>query len=384
MCREVIINGTIWCDDHTDVYVGSPDKVRNLVQSQNHPKTATLREIQADCCDYLYFVCWSNDSGENGFIAQLDGDVRITTGNPHWQVYATSSDKDFANTRPSEKEVNSFIKKATCENAWQYPKVGQKNDGSKQPFKQVSGVDANANFFWYDSERDTRNRYPSAPYVPFVEIPDGSSHDEFLIFRIPVSVLYPESCQDCDCCKDEGCCGTCSTERSEQEAVVSDRANGKSFTINAKGNNSRRCKEAYSEESCSFVDIPKIEPCFHLHWGDAAGDKIEEHDTEIVYLTICNPYQNIQFKGLTITQVLITPTSPLTPSGELAMQIVPDKLIHFQCLGNCACLSREFTLLTRGIRAGTYELTFEYCVEEVLILNEKTGKSDFDIEVVAS
>ena len=112
MCREVIINGTIWCDDHTDVYVGSPDKVRNLVQSQNHPKTATLREIQADCCDYLYFVCWSNDSGENGFIAQLDGDVRITTGNPHWQVYATSSDKDFANTRPLEKEVNSFIKKA--------------------------------------------------------------------------------------------------------------------------------------------------------------------------------------------------------------------------------------------------------------------------------
>ena len=387
MCKKVYVHGNIWCDDNADVYIGNNKQVNNLVLSQNYPSTESFEELQVDCCDYLYFVCWSNDVGRNGLIADLHGSSDVYTGNNHWQVYATGSDKDYSTTRPLKTEVNAFIKKATCEHAWQSPAVGQKNNGTNEPFPSVLGIDQKANFIWYDSGNDTRNRYPTAPFVPFVAIATsstGPTHDEFLIFRIPVNVIHPEECQDCNCCEGSDCCSKCGEKIASQEEIVSGRAVKKSFTINAEGNNNKRCKGAYSEKTCSELDIPKIEPCFYLHYGDSSSDKLEEHDTEVVYLTICNPYKNIEFKGLTITEVILSPPSPLTPDGELAMRIVPDRLVHFNCLKGCSCASREFTILARGIRAGKYNIEFKYCVDEVLVLNEHIGSCNFDIDIVSS
>ncbi|MEM7086786.1 MAG: hypothetical protein AAF489_11420 [Bacteroidota bacterium] len=387
MCKKVYVYGNVWCDDQLDLYIGNEKKVTNYILSQNYPSTAAFEEIAVSCCDYFYFVCWSNDVGRNGFLAELHGANTVLSGSKHWQVYATGADKDFNNDRPSQAEINQFIRKATCEHAWQHPTVGQKNQNLNVPFPETPGIDQNANFIWYDSGNDSRNRYPSPPYVPFVGITtnvNGPTHDEFLIFRIPVHLLHPESCQDCNCCEGSACCSKCSETIEAQESTISERAQKKSLVINAEGNNNRRCHGPYSEETCSQLDIPKIEPCFYLNFGDSNSDQLEEHDTEVAYLTICNPYRNMMFKGLTITEVILSPSSPLTPNGELALQIVPDKLVHFSCLKACSCLSREFAIMARGIPKGTYTVEFKYCVEEVLVLDEHAGSAVFEIDIVRS
>ena len=135
-------------------------------------------------------------------------------------------------------------------------------------------------------------------------------------------------------------------------------------------------------ESCSLNAITEkinFEPCFSFHWGDGANDQIEEHDTEVFYLTVCNPFKDIKYNGLRITKVSLTPdTHPLEK-----IQIVPDRFINIDCLEPCSCQTREFAMINRANdTAGSYTLNVAYCFENITLEAVTTnGKATFPLEI---
>lgn len=136
-------------------------------------------------------------------------------------------------------------------------------------------------------------------------------------------------------------------------------------------------------EECIPAKIPRIQPCFSLEWGDSPRDQFETHDTETVFITACNPYTNIAFRGLTITKITVTPNQIL-PNGEDSFDIVPSKLICYDHLAACACSTREYTFILRNAKPGLYTVAFEYCLDEILIEDDKIGKNQFEVELIDS
>jgi len=382
-CNQArVIKGSYYCDDFTDVYVGNCDGVVQKVSSQNHPNIQHF-EAKVTCNNYLYFVCWSNDLGQNGFLAQLSGTNTIFSGlHPKWEVFPTGNDSDVKEKRPSEAIVNDQLKKANCKK-WKPVFTGQPNTGIQKPFGVVNGISKEAHFIWYNSKKDTRAAYPASPYVPFI----GFNHDEFLIFRFPVQELFKEECHDCthECeCVDDCNCSVCATEIATQQDVLKTEALKKSFVINGKENNTRRCKTPYSGETCSTLDLPTLEPCFYLHWGDGRRDQIETHDDEVMYITACNPYGNLSFKGLTITSISIVPTPTLGNDGNPTIQMIPNRLISLGNLCGCSCTSQALTLLTRGAKEQQYAIHVEYCIDQIVINQDNKGKTLFPISLINS
>ncbi len=365
--QKLPISGSIWCDDQTDVYVGRCEKLSaKAIASQNHP-TFTRFETTATCCDYLYFVCWSNDWGINGFLAEING---ILTNGTDWEVFATGINYNSSSPRPPQSQVLEQIEKANCHHYWKRPTEGPKNKpAANNPFPNIPSISANANFIWYDSGLDT------TPGTPF----KGFNHDEFLIFRLSVKKIYREcdvcECEDCHCC-DCGCDG-CNEKAGEQEAVLGKRAKGKQFIIPGSAN-AALCTRPYTPTKCTqALSSKKLNLCFHLHWGDGPTDQIESTDTEVLYLTVCNPYADLKFRGLRITKLTIIPTQPLAQ-----MQLVPDSFLCFDCLDPCSCKSRELALLTKNVPPGSYSIEVEYCVDEVEVTSYVGGKTTFPIKVI--
>lgn len=373
--------GAVWSDDRTEVYAGNCDKITSgKLVSQAHPRPMKF-EFQASCCDYLYFVSWSNDSGQNGLLVELQGDTKIYSGHSDWEVFATGINKNVGagpGNSVSIAEVNKQLKQA-CKIGWVKPFVGQRNDGTtvakKKPFGKIAGINTAARFMWNNSGKDGRANYPAPPYVPFV----GFDHDEFLIFRIPVKTLFIKRCGRCECeecdCGCAGGCFGCNPNASEQNKELEQRAASKS-NIDPSTNNSPGCPvspTAVSKkcENQAISSRTSIEPCFYFHWGDRSNDQIEEHDTEVFYITVCNNFSDILFKGLRITKVTLNPALPISRA-----HIVPDRFVTIDCLEPCSCQSREFAIITRDSNiAGNYTLNVEYCYDEIVVSSRGGRKS---------
>jgi len=157
---------------------------------------------------YLYLVAWSDDAVAQGIMGQFNMITPFTgpyryTGNANWQVYATGIDKDGL-PGPSDAEINAQIAIANakagapgttsitwvnsvggCDGGDGYIVGDEQNDptvgtGScPNVYSQVCStkMKLGAKWMWYD---DTGSGCPLAP---------GANHREFLIFRMPVSVL---------------------------------------------------------------------------------------------------------------------------------------------------------------------------------------------------
>ncbi len=384
-CGPFALSGIIFCDDHTRVYVGDCDNLKYTKELQDHPDVVDF-EVEAKCCDYLYFVCWSNDIGENGFLAELNGEIRVMTGESGWEVFPTGMNFDDAEPEPNENQVRALIRTANCGKKWQQPFVGQKNDESGRPFGEREGlvrIDPEANFIWYNSGKDARAGYPTAPYVPFA----GFNHDEFLIFRYPVKGLFLKGChnckcaESCDCCDD---CAGCNDQASRQEEILMNEAKTKAKLIAGQSSSSRYCKADLTKRACNPIDLPDLHPCFYLHYGDSPGDEIETHDTEVVYLTVCNRFTSIRYKELRVTSITIVPKAGGGDGLADKIKLVPDKFIQFGCLDGCACKSRELALIARDVIAGEYTINVSYCVDEIVIQDKSkaTGSTSFDISIV--
>lgn len=146
-------------------------------------------------------------------------------------------------------------------------------------------------------------------------------------------------------------------------------------------------------EKCSPIEIPDCDPCIRLHWGDGPKDCLETEDTEILCITVCNPYCNVILADFTM-QLVITdeagnPVATL-PDGTPSVRIKPDYMICFGDIPPCdpkkpddpSCISREIVLLTCGALEGKYKIRLVYCFDACFT------KLDFDrafeIELVKS
>ncbi|MBK8426584.1 MAG: hypothetical protein IPL27_11705 [Lewinellaceae bacterium] len=132
------ISGKVWCDDFTDIYVGHCDTLSEKPIKSINYEGNKVEKFGADlgCCDYLYLVCWSNDGGVNGLLADIAG---VYTNNIDWEVFPTGLDFDAATPRPTRASVLAQIQKANCHHKWVKPFQGPLNNGASNPFTLKTG-----------------------------------------------------------------------------------------------------------------------------------------------------------------------------------------------------------------------------------------------------
>jgi hypothetical protein len=177
----------------------------------------------------------------------------------------------------------------------------------------------------------------------------------------------------CGCPCEEG---NCDHAVDEANRVLNGRAERKTFTIPANGQPvPAPCRPAFEQM--------EFGPLFSLHWGDGAHDQFESHDTEVVYIQVRNPYRNLAYRGVKIFNIRVTPNQAL-PDGDNALQLVPAEIVCFEGIEPCSYVSRDFAFLIQNAIPQGYQITFEWCIEEIAIVTAGTGRAAFDIDVVAS
>jgi hypothetical protein len=146
-------------------------------------------------------------------------------------------------------------------------------------------------------------------------------------------------------------------------------------------------------EGCLAVEKPKIAPCIHLRWGDGPQDHLETDDTEVLCLTVCNPYSNVAFKNVTV-QLFILPAGggaiPNQADGTPSVMIKPSFMICFDDIPPCnpqqpkeaSCVSREVVMINRGAIPGKYRIYVIYCFEACF--TELAIGGVFEVELVSS
>lgn len=146
------------------------------------------------------------------------------------------------------------------------------------------------------------------------------------------------------------------------------------------------------KEGCKPVEIPKLVPCFHLRWGDGPQDHLETDDTEVLCLTVCNPYSNVALKNFTV-QLVIAPAGggpiPNQADGTPSVMIKPSFMICFDDVQPCnpqeprsSCVSREVVLINRGAVPGPYRIFIFYCFEACF--TEVGAGAAFTLDLVSS
>lgn len=144
----------------------------------------------------------------------------------------------------------------------------------------------------------------------------------------------------------------------------------------------------HSEDSTGSCQSLKVKPCFYLHWGEGSRDAFETEDFGIAILSACNPFGNVTFKGVTISDIEITHADgtpvELLPDKTPAAMVVPSRLISFCSIAPCSCGNIELVLKTSGALGGPYKVKLNYCIEEVTLQMVEGDKAEFDIELVTS
>ena len=123
------------------------------------------------------------------------------------------------------------------------------------------------------------------------------------------------------------------------------------------------CKACGSE--CKKLDLPAIEPCVSIVWGDSACECFETDDVETAIISVCNCYSNISLTNVYIGLLTLTledgSAVPNLPDGTPSVEITPKGAICFGDIGPCRegetnCVSREIVIQTRGARHGRYKI----------------------------
>jgi hypothetical protein len=181
---------------------------------------------------------------------------------------------------------------------------------------------------------------------------------------------------DCNCNHD---CAGCNEDAEAQNEELIERAKLKHNTIKADADCADPFLGSCTLSALGSNNLEELQPCFYFHWGDGVNDQIEEHDTEVFYLTACNNFNDITFNGLRITKVTLIPN--VHPLDKI--HIVPDRFINLDCLEPCSCQTREFAMITRANdTAGDYTLQVEYCYEGISITGgSNQGMAEFPLTI---
>jgi hypothetical protein len=124
----------------------------------------------------------------------------------------------------------------------------------------------------------------------------------------------------------------------------------------------RPCDERQPIEKpkCAPIDLPRIAPWVSIRWGDSQCDCIEGDDTEVMSLTICNPYQNLTLAGLTVQMVTVVDMNgnavPNLPDGTPSIELTPIGPYCFGDIAPCTCVTRQFVLRLRGAVPGPHRI----------------------------
>jgi thermitase len=185
-----------------------------------------------------------------------------------------------------------------------------------------------------------------------------------------------------------GCgCSPCAYRSVLEGRALLNARKKKQFTVTS-ANYSAACAllsgaTASGQSECTTLQIPDFAPCFSLHWGDGPNDQLETHDTEIIYITVCNPYCNLSLKDLKIIKLTVSPNAVL-PNGEMAVEIAASSLICYGDLGPSTCATREYALLINNAAVGPYTIGIEYCIEQVELHARNSGSDHFTLNFVDS
>lgn len=185
-----------------------------------------------------------------------------------------------------------------------------------------------------------------------------------------------------------GCgCSPCTYRSVLEGRALLNAKKKKQFTVNS-ANYSAACaalsgSNATGKSACTTLNIPEFAPCFSLHWGDGPNDQLETHDTEIIHITVCNPYCNLSFKDLKVIKLTVTPNAVL-PNGEMTVEIAASSLICYGDLGPASCATREYALLINNAAIGTYTINIEYCIGGIELHGRNSGRDRFLLNFVDS
>lgn len=232
------LTGHFTCDNCYAVYTGTANEVTVKHKEETNTLASQIWQgesvtFQVSDGDYLYLIAWSDDTTMQGLIGSftVNGET-IHTGDEGWEVLATGHNLD-SHEYPDKNQINTFIANSTPPD-WLPPFAGAINNPPEgKPYRsKIADIPDEARWVWHDSNQDARNKYPQRPYVPF----SGFDHNEFLIFRIPISKFTPEAPMSedkktcCCCCQpvvvncpppkeetpppkeEKKCCSTCAFE----------------------------------------------------------------------------------------------------------------------------------------------------------------------------
>lgn len=189
---------TMTVDNAYAIYVGDPVSATSLEFTTTNysagdiwvPETFNL---VAPDISYVYIVTWSDDSVIQGALADFTNNTiggQVLSGDPLWEVTATGINLNNGSPAPTLPQLTTEIVNA---NAGTNPSFGWVTP-TASPMTNVLGgihgvtivgIDDDARWMWYDSGLDTSP--PINAPIPF----DGFNHNEYLIFRVPVTAPEP-------------------------------------------------------------------------------------------------------------------------------------------------------------------------------------------------
>lgn len=115
--------------------------------------------------------------------------------------------------------------------------------------------------------------------------------------------------------------------------------------------------------TCDTAEFPELKPCVTIGWGDSDCDCMEGDDHEELCISICNCYDNVTFRDVKISALIITDAAgnppPRLPDGSPSSEIYPLGPICFGDIGPCVdgeptCVARNAMIINRGLPAGTW------------------------------
>jgi hypothetical protein len=172
------------------------------------------------------------------------------------------------------------------------------------------------------------------------------------------------SCVECSCGCSCGSCCDCNKNAENQNKELIERAKQKTTLVKS----DVQCLEPFLDNcTTTIIAAPEnLEPCFYLHYNN---NNIPSTSAQKIYITVCNPFADIQFNSLQLTKITLVPQNPAHDN----IYITPDGLVFLDCLQPCSCKSREFALINENTEIVDYKLEVEYCYDSITITTVSKG-----------